>query len=130
MKNKTDGKSYRCKSCDDEARRKWSKKHPEKAQKSQRERQLRMKYGIDLGIYEELLERQGGKCALCEAEKNSNSGYRSEWSFSVDHCHQTGTVRGLLCNNCNRGIGLLLDSPALLRKAADYIQRSRRESAN
>jgi hypothetical protein len=65
---------------------------------------------------------QGNKCAMCgKAETYVRRGFLQ--ALSVDHDHATGKVRGLLCNNCNRGIGLLGDSAATLRAGADYIDR-------
>ena len=85
-----------------------------------RDYSLRKKYGIGHEEYLELLEKQGGKCKVCgstETDKNNKH-------FSVDHCHDTKKVRGLLCNKCNRGIGLLKDNPDLLRTAAKYIEEA------
>ena len=118
-----DGKSYRCKSCDDVARKSWATKNPKKAKVSARERQLKHKYGITLPEYEALLERQGGACAICKEERNRTSGIdnKDKWNFAVDHDHTTGKVRGILCNQCNRGLGMFKDSKVLLENALDYL---------
>ena len=76
---------------------------------------LQMKYGISLEGYEELLKRQNGICLLCKRPPGKRR-------LSVDHNHKTGKIRGLLCNNCNRGIGHLRDDPTLLREAANYLE--------
>lgn len=123
-KNKSDGKGYRCKDCDDKAKKKWIEENPYKAYESVRRNNLR-KYGISLEQYLELLEEQQGGCALCGIKENNTIGNRKDWNFSVDHDHTSGKVRGLLCNNCNRGLGLLKDNPELLRKAANYVERHR-----
>ena len=65
----------------------------------------------------ELLLKQNGKCALCDKVFPAK-----KWAFAVDHDHNTGRVRGILCTNCNRGIGFLKDSPTLLQKAINYLQ--------
>lgn len=65
--------------------------------------------------YREQLKEQRGKCALCSKRKAS----------SVDHCHTSGKVREILCNQCNLALGLFNDSPELLRAAADYIDHWR-----
>lgn len=122
FKNKSDNKSYRCKLCDDKARKKWSNANPEKAYSSMRGRNLKHKYGISLEKYKEMLTEQECKCAICGATENNTIGERKDWNFAVDHDHKTGKVRGLLCNNCNRGIGLLKDNPELIRKAAEYVE--------
>jgi hypothetical protein len=122
-KNKNDGKSYRCKCCDNLARDKWRENNPESAYRSMRGRNLRHQYGIGITEYEELLEKQGGCCAICGATENSTAGSRKEWNFSVDHDHTTGEIRGLLCNNCNRGLGLLGDTYESVQKAAEYLKK-------
>lgn len=78
---------------------------------------LKKKYGLTLEDYYALLHRQGGKCGICGTE---DSGKKS---FHVDHCHKTGVVRGLLCFNCNTGIGKLGDCPDVISKAAEYVRR-------
>lgn len=75
-------------------------------------------YGITLQEYETLLEAQGGVCAICGKECVTFE------NLAVDHDHATGAVRGLLCNNCNHGIGKFKDDPALLKAAADYVLRT------
>jgi len=67
--------------------------------------------------YVELLNKQGGGCAICGAIANK-SGKR----LPVDHCHNTGKNRGILCDKCNRGVGLMNDDPTLLRKAIAYLE--------
>jgi hypothetical protein len=62
---------------------------------------------------------QNGKCAICSIHK-SNTKYDT---LCVDHCHQTGKVRQLLCTRCNSGIGHLQDSVTLLRRAVDYLSK-------
>jgi hypothetical protein len=81
----------------------------------ERDRQLKFKYGITQEEYDALLEAQGGGCAVCGATPE-------EEELPVDHDHDTGEVRGILCNNCNNGIGRFEDSPELLRSAADYLE--------
>lgn len=69
--------------------------------------------------YDRLLVEQEGVCAICA---------RVPGRLEVDHDHGTGAIRGLLCGPCNRGIGALGDSPALLRAAADYLETRRTAS--
>lgn len=80
---------------------------------AQRQRNLR-KFGLTVKEYDVLLERQGGVCAICNRPPG---GVR----LAVDHSHETGQVRGLLCFNCNVAIGKLHDDPTLLLRAADYL---------
>jgi hypothetical protein len=124
-KNKNDNKSYRCKECDSKARNNWSLNNPKKAYESMRGRNLKQRFGISLDDYIRMFNDQGCKCAICGATENNTTGDRKDWNFAVDHDHKTGKVRGILCNNCNRGLGLLRDSEELLRKAALYVEEHR-----
>ena len=73
-------------------------------------------YGITLEEYEILLTKQNNSCAICNAPTGSN-GKR----LSVDHNHQTGEVRGLLCDDCNIGLGKFKDNSNLLAIAINYL---------
>lgn len=77
---------------------------------------LKSRYGITMEDYYQMLAHQENRCAICNIEATK--------TLDVDHCHETGKVRGLLCNNCNRGIGHLKDNSEMLRKAADYIDNN------
>lgn len=79
---------------------------------------LRTRYGIEAADYEAMLDAQDGGCAICGATTPGGVG-----TFHVDHCHDTGAVRGLLCSACNIGIGNLGDSAERLLIAADYLTR-------
>lgn len=84
---------------------------------------LRSRYGLTVEGYHALLEAQNHACAICETPL-AELTYENRRALHVDHCHDTGRVRGLLCNACNRSIGGLRDDPALLRRAADYLEAS------
>lgn len=75
-------------------------------------------YGLTIDSYNELLESQNHKCAICGAEIGNAEGDR----LYVDHDHITGKVRGLLCSNCNLGIGKFQDNVELLKKAIRYLE--------
>ena len=77
-------------------------------------------YGITQEDYDALLEKQHGVCAICH-KPSKPGGKRSASRLHVDHDHETGRVRGLLCNRCNLGIGHLHDSPVLLLSALKYL---------
>jgi hypothetical protein len=84
---------------------------------------LKKSYGISLERFKEMSESQNGVCAICgKSEKRKIRGKIT--ALSIDHCHESGKIRGLLCSDCNRGIGILGDSPERLRAAADYIERA------
>jgi hypothetical protein len=85
---------------------------------------LTRKYGLTLEEFQTLHGNQHGVCAICgEPEKVLESRTKKAKSLSVDHCHITGKVRGLLCYECNTGIGKLKDSTSLMRKAIEYLER-------
>jgi len=81
--------------------------------------QMTKNYGIGLKEYDVMFNAQNGVCAICSKEPPNTHKKR----LNVDHCHTTGKVRGLLCDACNRAIGLLKDSPDLLNKAISYLAR-------
>lgn len=85
------------------------------AAKARRDRRLQATYGISETEYERLLHLQHGRCAICQRP------YSDAHPLIVDHQHLTGVVRGLLCSECNTGIGLLDDSPVLLAHALVYL---------
>jgi hypothetical protein len=82
-----------------------------------REKYFQSHYGISTSRFEEICVSQGHMCAICRKPEAENHHGR----LAVDHDHKTGLVRGLLCHNCNRALGLMQDSAGLLRAAADYL---------
>ena len=76
-------------------------------------------YGINTEEYDAMAEEQGGTCAICNKEEK----------LVVDHCHDTGRVRGLLCSNCNAGIGLLGDKAEGVRNAVNYLLLTEEEGS-
>ena len=68
--------------------------------------------------FEQMFTDQGGRCAICGTD--DFQGKRPH----VDHCHTTGVIRGLLCVRCNQGLGNFRDSPAQLRAAIAYLERT------
>lgn len=82
-------------------------------------------FGINTLDYESLVESQNNKCAICNNnEKAVDKRKNIERSLAVDHCHETGKIRGLLCTNCNIGLGQFKDSLYLLDKAKKYLENS------
>ena len=86
----------------------------------QRHNQLSKKYNLTAEAYEEILESQGSKCAICSRVNSMN---KRTGSLFIDHDHATGEVRGLLCHWCNAGIGYFKDDINLLDNAIDYLGR-------
>ena len=112
--------------------KRWRERNPEKVKAKSdrnnrayasrnREKQLRRLYGITHADYERMLEEQGGVCAICGSDtpRRKNQKY-----FAIDHCHETGVARGVLCDPCNNGLGRFQDDPDLLRKALKYLEQA------
>lgn len=107
-----------------ESRREKYKNDPEYREKhlaarrgrDQRDSQLKTNYGITKADYDKLLDIQLGLCAICGEEK--------EETLSVDHCHTTKKIRGLLCRKCNTGLGCYNDDIALINKAIKYLENN------
>ena len=94
--------------------------------KTQRDRYwdvaLRYRYGMPFGEYRRLFKLQGGKCAICgRPPKPVRKKGTLTPVLHVDHDHDTGQVRGLLCNWCNVGLANFGEDPEILRKAAEYL---------
>lgn len=96
---------------------KWVREHQDHVL-AYRRRKLLEKYGITPQEYDKLLAEQDGRCKICASAKPGPF----ERNFYVDHCHETGKVRGLLCGSCNLAIGQFDDNPGTLRRAALYVE--------
>jgi len=81
-----------------------------------RAQRMLARYGITVEQYDEMLATQGGGCAICGSAADGNGRY-----LHIDHDHETGAVRGILCSNCNRALGHLRDEPALIEIAMEYL---------
>jgi predicted lipoprotein with Yx(FWY)xxD motif len=91
---------------------------PEKMKATTTNSLLRKTYGLTLREFDEISAAQNDVCAICS---NKCPDYSR---LSVDHNHVTGQIRGLLCNRCNRAMGLFQDDPEILRKAAAYLEKA------
>ena len=99
--------------------REFHKNNPTK----QRDYKLNDLYGITLENYNTMLAQQHGVCKICgKPEKVKFNGVTK--SLAVDHCHKTGKVRGLLCQACNKALGLFNDDITILQNAINYLQES------
>jgi hypothetical protein len=94
------------------------RKRPD-AEGKAKERHLWNHYRLKPHEFNSLWEKQSGKCAICENQMLPKG--RAPLSVAVDHNHETGEVRGLLCKTCNAGIGQLWDDPDILMRAAEYL---------
>ncbi len=107
-----------------------------KAYRQDRERELRgariqRQYGVSIDVYESMLAAQDGVCAICkQAEARFVRRGHGRTSFlCVDHDHETGAVRALLCGRCNVGIGSFNDDEETVLAAAAYLRRFKRAAA-
>lgn len=95
-------------------------KTPEQKQrqaKNSRKNNLKQWYGLSLEQYNDMFLKQNGLCAICKIHQNN-----LHRTFNIDHNHQTGKVRGLLCSTCNSGMGSLKDNITLLEAAIQYLK--------
>lgn len=126
-----------CKECSKRQRVAWSRANPEKNAKAAREhrrknprayrdQRLRRDYGISLERYEQILEGQGGSCAIC-----GTTDPRGKGTFHVDHDHSCcptprhscgSCIRGLLCVRCNSGLGMFNDDAELVQAGVAYLR--------
>jgi uncharacterized protein YbaR (Trm112 family) len=128
--NRRDGYQTYCRECHNHMQRKKYNLNPEEKIKRQirearrkskkplakKDAELQRLYGITVDDYLNILESQDGVCKICHKDCKTKS------RLSVDHNHSSGKVRGLLCNRCNRAIGMFEDSPELLLSAISYLQ--------
>lgn len=113
-----DGYSSFCKRCD---RARLPRKPNKKlARFTQRAGCYRRKYNITINDYDEMFKAQEGRCAICGTDSPSAKG--DVIHFSIDHDHLTGNIRGLLCDQCNFGLGHFQDNPEFLQKAINYLR--------
>jgi hypothetical protein len=112
--NRTSGRQPYCKKCHNE------KTRNNYCSNRMKDYDLKKNYGIDLNEYEIMFSKQNGCCAICETHITKiNSKHKKH--LCVDHNHETKQIRGLLCDKCNRGLGLFCDDKNILLKAINYL---------
>lgn len=94
-------------------------RHPDRLTAWRRTYWLKRNYGITDADFDRMFDEQDGRCAICGTDE-PGGGYNT---LHVDHNHETGFVRGLLCNNCNRGLGMFSDDAWRLEAATAYLLR-------
>lgn len=87
-----------------------------------RDRKYQKQYGITVADYDAMLEQQDGVCAICKQPEKTTRKDGKVPRLAIDHCHDSGHVRRLLCGKCNLALGLLGHDPDVLRAAADYCE--------
>lgn len=101
-----------------EEARAYQREYYTKNQEKAREKSLKKWYGITLADYNQMFADQNGFCLICGVHQS-----QVKKTFCVDHDHETGEIRGLLCDQCNKGLGQFEDNPSLLQRAIDYLRR-------
>lgn len=110
-----------CKACESLlSQSRWATMDKAKRTADVRRRNWKKNFGLTPQRYAQILDEQGGSCAICRRTEPHGNGT----IFGVDHCHATGMVRGLLCTSCNTGIGNLGDSIEMLERALDYLRNA------
>ena len=104
-KKMKDGYLNRCKPCERESRR-----------EQQQEYWLQKRYGLSPAEYKAMFESQDWKCSICTEPLTD---------AVVDHCHDTGNTRALLCQGCNKALGFFKDNPELMERGAQYVREHR-----
>ena len=120
----------------------WRKRNPEKCKEQRireranaylkdplwaRKNELRRKFGLSIDTYNLMSRSQDDKCAICKQPETASDGDKV-WALAVDHSHTTGRVRGLLCKNCNIGLGWLKENVEILKESIRYLEMWDREN--
>lgn len=118
-RGKANGRRRKCKSCVTLIAKKYRNANRDRYRELSRKWHLKSQYGLSVVDYDQMLTEQEEKCKVCKIKFDLEDQNRRP---HVDHCHNTGKVRGILCFTCNTAIGKMKDDPDLLRKAADYLE--------
>lgn len=102
----------------------WKKDNPENTRAIQRRAKLKARYGITEQAYNEMLASQNHSCAICKKHESQNIVGGKMFRLAVDHCHDTGTIRGILCDVCNTSIGKFNHNVEILQQAIEYLKKS------
>lgn len=108
------GRSNKCKTCRNIDHQKWVNNNRDKTRRTMRNTNYKREHGITYDEYVKMFNEVGGLCQICG---------RSFEKLCIDHCHESGVTRGLLCNSCNIGIGHFEDNPNSIRSAIDYLKQ-------
>lgn len=115
-----------------EQRLKWSResyeRNKDKVLARQRERHLKINYSLSKDEYDSLVKEQNGCCAICGKPEHRKLKTGEIKPLSVDHCHTTGEVRKLLCNDCNALLGFCKEDISILEKSIEYLKYFQRDN--
>jgi hypothetical protein len=123
----SDGKRCYCKLCHVASSREWRIKRIKKEPDLNWRYKIKQFYNLTPDEYYAMLDSQNGVCAICglpETIVNHYEENKSPQKLSVDHCHKTKKVRGLLCSMCNSGLGKFREDSDLLASATSYLINS------
>ncbi len=132
--NTVTGLQVYCKPCCAERHDVWRRRNLAKCAADQKKHRLanperhrdygrKQRYQLAPGEYEAMLQSQNGKCAICQRTDNNGRG-----GFHVDHCHDLGHVRGLLCHGCNVSLGHFQHDTAVLESAISYLNQTSKKT--
>jgi hypothetical protein len=106
--------------------RKWGQNNKERRNLNLRKYRLLTKYGMTMADFDAMLTKQDGLCAICRVKMtppaSPSKAKEGKSSMTVDHCHSTGRVRGILCQTCNLALGMFKDSIVRVRYAVAYLE--------
>ncbi len=119
-KNNKSGLKTECKKCHNIRTKEWRKRNKEKIINKAKIRNRRNKYNITNKQYNNILEKQNNRCAICGIHKS-----KLDKNFAVDHDHKTGEIQGLLCNACNLMLGCSKDNILILIKASKFLLKNK-----
>jgi hypothetical protein len=111
-----------CKICTIDRARIRATTNPVKRKEQDKKYYLKKKFNLSVEEYDTLLEKQNGVCAICKKVDR-----RKNYRLSVDHCHYSYKIRGLLCRSCNLGLGYFYDTSSFLENAINYLQKNSTE---
>ena len=114
-KRNKDGLSWCCKICMRTYNKRYEQENAVILSEKRKVRKLAKFYGISMDEYGSMLDTQSNLCSICGTEMSKPH---------IDHCHKSGKVRGILCRDCNLVLGFAKDKPDILRKAAEYLEKS------
>jgi hypothetical protein len=109
--------SNRCNECGMIRHRNYKEANKEKVNMQSAHHKRLKRYGLTPQTYDEMLENQEGKCAICRCIPKVDT----KRSLAIDHCHSSGEIRGLLCGNCNTMLGMAKDNIDILMNSMEYL---------
>lgn len=113
-----------CKTCRSEIRRAAYRANVERERAKVYESSIKRRYGLEMGDYQAMLLRQGGLCRICGEPEPGRNRDGSPRRLHIDHNHQTGKIRDLLCSRCNKGLEGFRDDPQIMEEAIGYLGRA------